>query len=363
MGSVAFAHPRASFRIAASSACSGPYSSPISRFIRLASAGLAPAVEIAIAIGPVRTIAGRMKLQSGGTSTTLHSIERRSASSKTAMFDVGVRGRGDREEVALEIARRERPLRPLDVAGGGQRLTPSHASGAITCTLGVAGQQPLDLLEPDVARADDQAPAPGQLQAGDVERRVAACRRRSADRTAPAGAGTRTASPGRPERAWSDGSCPPVRGRSRHALQRSENELVSAVMSARLLTTGPADTLVDAAHRMADRRVGAILVVEGDHLIGILTERDVLRAVGRGTIEGTVEQWMTRRPDTVAPDATIGEAAAMMVHGGFRHVPDRRRRQAGRDRLDPRPAEAARPRRPPACVVGAAAAAQVGLAA
>jgi CBS domain-containing protein len=102
---------------------------------------------------------------------------------------------------------------------------------------------------------------------------------------------------------------------------RSENELVSAVMSARLLTTGPTDTLADAAHRMADRRVGAILVVEGDRLAGILTERDVLRAAGRGTVEGRVDEWMTADPDTVPPDATIGMAAAMMVHGGYRHVP------------------------------------------
>ena len=49
--------------------------------MRFASAGDAPAVEIAIASGPVRTIAGRMKLHSGGTSTTLTSIARRSASS------------------------------------------------------------------------------------------------------------------------------------------------------------------------------------------------------------------------------------------------------------------------------------------
>ena len=44
-------------------------------------------------------------------------------------------------------------------------------------------------------------------------------------------------------------------------------------------------------------------------------------AVGCGTIEGTVEQWMTRDPITVGPDATNGEAAMMMIHGGFRHVP------------------------------------------
>ena len=66
------------------------YASPnrleISRFMRLASAGDAPAVEIATASGPVRTIAGRMKLHSGGTSTTLTSIARASASSKTRMF-------------------------------------------------------------------------------------------------------------------------------------------------------------------------------------------------------------------------------------------------------------------------------------
>ena len=140
--------------------------------MRLASAGLAPAVEIAMAIGPERTMAGRMKLQSGGTSTTLHSIDRRSASSKTAMFDVGARGRGDREEVALEVARRERPLGPLEVAGRREgpdvvaRLRSDHVD------VGVAGQEALGLLEPDVARADDQAAAAGQLQAGDVERRV-----------------------------------------------------------------------------------------------------------------------------------------------------------------------------------------------
>ncbi len=54
--------------------------------MRLARAGEAPAVEIAIASGCTRTIAGRMKLHSGGTSTTLTSIARASASSNTAML-------------------------------------------------------------------------------------------------------------------------------------------------------------------------------------------------------------------------------------------------------------------------------------
>jgi CBS domain-containing protein len=103
--------------------------------------------------------------------------------------------------------------------------------------------------------------------------------------------------------------------------QRPREDHVSATMATRLLTIGPGEKLQEAAHRMADRRVGAILVTENDALVGILTERDVLRAVGRGTIEGTVEQWMTRDPITVGPEATNGEAAMMMIHGGFRHVP------------------------------------------
>jgi hypothetical protein len=75
------AQPRTSLSRIARRAYSSPNSSATWRLIRFASAGDAPAVEIAIASGPVRTIAGRMKLQSGGTSTMLTSIARRSASS------------------------------------------------------------------------------------------------------------------------------------------------------------------------------------------------------------------------------------------------------------------------------------------
>lgn len=103
--------------------------------------------------------------------------------------------------------------------------------------------------------------------------------------------------------------------------KRSEDEFVSAVMSSNLLTATAGDALTDAARRMADRRVGAILVTEGTRLTGIMTERDVLRAVGSGSIDGTVGDWMTAHPDTAPPTATIGEAAAMMLHGGYRHVP------------------------------------------
>jgi len=92
-------------------------------------------------------------------------------------------------------------------------------------------------------------------------------------------------------------------------------------MSRELLLCAPGDLLTDAAHRMAERRVGAILVTEGDRLVGIMTERDVLRAVGGGDISGRVGEWMSHDPLTVDSAASNGEAAMLMVHGGFRHVP------------------------------------------
>ena len=103
--------------------------------------------------------------------------------------------------------------------------------------------------------------------------------------------------------------------------KRSEEEFVSAVMSANLLTASADDALTEAARRMAERRVGAILVTDGTELTGIMTERDVLRAVGKASIDGAVGDWMTRHPDTAPQSATIGQAAAMMLHGGYRHVP------------------------------------------
>jgi CBS domain-containing protein len=103
--------------------------------------------------------------------------------------------------------------------------------------------------------------------------------------------------------------------------QRSRHETVGSIMSRKLLTAAAEDALVDAAHRMAERRVGAILVTRNDALVGILTERDIMRAVGQNRINGTVGDWMTRDPITVDSHATHGEAAMMMIHGGFRHVP------------------------------------------
>ncbi len=97
---------------------------------------------------------------------------------------------------------------------------------------------------------------------------------------------------------------------------------VAEVMTRKLLTVEPTTTLSEAAAAMTERGVGAALVLTGEHVSGILTERDVLRAVATGTVEGThVAAWMTRDPETVELAESTGQAAALMIHGGFRHLP------------------------------------------
>ena len=93
-------------------------------------------------------------------------------------------------------------------------------------------------------------------------------------------------------------------------------------MSRNLLTVAPGDRLAEVAQRMVDRDVGAVLVTDGGALTGILTERDVLRAVAAGIQDDTVvADWMTRDPETMGPDDTTQQAAVLMIHGGFRHLP------------------------------------------
>ncbi|HEY6775674.1 MAG TPA: CBS domain-containing protein [Thermoleophilaceae bacterium] len=94
------------------------------------------------------------------------------------------------------------------------------------------------------------------------------------------------------------------------------------VMSRNLLTVAPEDPLKQVAERMVSRDVGAALVTEGEKLVGIVTERDVLRAVARGIDDGTrVADLMTPDPETMEPDESTQHAAVLMIHGGFRHLP------------------------------------------
>jgi CBS domain-containing protein len=93
-------------------------------------------------------------------------------------------------------------------------------------------------------------------------------------------------------------------------------------MSRDLLTVAPETRISDAANQMVARGVGAVLVMEGDRLMGILTERDVLKAVAAGLrADDRVGDRMTRHPETIESSDATEHAAALMIHGGFRHLP------------------------------------------
>ena len=98
--------------------------------------------------------------------------------------------------------------------------------------------------------------------------------------------------------------------------------LVSEHMTRSLLTVQAGATLGEAAAAMAERGVGAVVVMEGDAIAAILTERDVMKAVAAGQ-DGSapVADWMTRHPETIEPEDTTDHAASLMIHGGFRHLP------------------------------------------
>jgi CBS domain-containing protein len=93
-------------------------------------------------------------------------------------------------------------------------------------------------------------------------------------------------------------------------------------MSRDLLTVDAGQPVVAVAQRMADRDVGAVLVLKAGRLAGIMTERDLMRALARGLRDNAVVgDCMTADPDTITPDDTIEHAAVLMIHGGYRHLP------------------------------------------
>lgn len=100
---------------------------------------------------------------------------------------------------------------------------------------------------------------------------------------------------------------------------------VKEVMEKRRRLVAPPNTSVArAAKLMADKNVGAVMVVEDKRLVGIFTERDaVFRVVAQGLDPRAtrLDEVMTRSPRTVSPDETFGRALLLMQEGGFRHVP------------------------------------------
>jgi CBS domain-containing protein len=89
------------------------------------------------------------------------------------------------------------------------------------------------------------------------------------------------------------------------------------------IAVAPEDTLGEVAERMQAQNVGAVVVKDFGRLIGILTERDMLRAMASRvhTSEARVRQWMTPDPVTAPPDLPLDDAAQIMLDNGFRHLP------------------------------------------
>jgi CBS domain-containing protein len=98
---------------------------------------------------------------------------------------------------------------------------------------------------------------------------------------------------------------------------------LAEIMSTDVVRTAPDKPVSEVAQAMVKARVGSAIVMQGTWLIGILSERDVLRAAasGKDLTASPASEWMTRDPTTATPSTTTEEAAQAMLQGGFRHLP------------------------------------------
>ncbi len=103
------------------------------------------------------------------------------------------------------------------------------------------------------------------------------------------------------------------------------DQLVKEVMQKSKVLKAPPETLVSkAAKLMAKKNVGAVMVVDGERLVGIFTERDVVFRVvaqSRDASKTRLADVMTPSPQVVAPDKPLGYALSIMHERGFRHLP------------------------------------------
>lgn len=98
---------------------------------------------------------------------------------------------------------------------------------------------------------------------------------------------------------------------------------VRDAMTPVVLTAPASTTIAEAASLMAQRRVGSALVVEGEHVLGIFTERDIVKALSQDGMasQQPIGHWMTRDPQCISPETSLEEALQRMLDGHFRHLP------------------------------------------
>ena len=102
---------------------------------------------------------------------------------------------------------------------------------------------------------------------------------------------------------------------ARHLLETKSPELYAI---------GPDAPVIDAIRLMADKHIGAVIVLQGGRLAGIVSERDYARKVvlqGRASSDTPVRDIMTAHVVTVGPDDTVDRCMHLMTEGRFRHLP------------------------------------------
>jgi CBS domain-containing protein len=98
---------------------------------------------------------------------------------------------------------------------------------------------------------------------------------------------------------------------------------ISAIRLSKPVTVSPRDSLRDAIRVIAAASGGAAVVLDGQRVCGIFTERDVLAkvAAGAGSLDAPVAEYMTPDPVILRDDDTMATALHKMGEGGFRHIP------------------------------------------
>lgn len=101
-------------------------------------------------------------------------------------------------------------------------------------------------------------------------------------------------------------------------------EILKSKPDAQVHSVTPSDTVLTALRHMAEKRIGALLVMEGEQIAGIFTERDYARKVvllGRASIDTPVREVMTRAVRFVHPSHSAEQCMALMTENRLRHLP------------------------------------------
>jgi CBS domain-containing protein len=91
-----------------------------------------------------------------------------------------------------------------------------------------------------------------------------------------------------------------------------------------VFTMSPSATLADVARELTHRKIGAVVILDGERIAGIVSERDVVRAIaerGAKALEATASSVMTQRVETCACEDLVDDLLERMTNSRFRHLP------------------------------------------